>query len=1100
MKKKTLILVACILCCNRLSPVRSQEPIPRVMPVPPGPIFVNAKHVMPDGTFQGTTLTSAGLMLAPANGGYVITGTWTSPILKAIATPVWGRLSWDLGLGYAEELTNGDFETDADADGLPDGWTQDPDANIYITPALVTDGAYSGARFFRLTVTGRPPSGNLFAFHQEVAAEAGASYVLAAHVRCSPGFARTASATVHLTVRRNGSWYDSRAAYLKACYSDALNFRHGTDIWQPAQPVVFTLPDDGASYTLQVSLLFKPFPTSIAPQGYVDFDAVRLLRLPPTRVALQVRTSQDGQDWSDWSPPRYLHLIDPDTAFLLDPDFVSEGLALPNLDPRAHFFLPARHGHPCLQLRLTLSTDDPTRTPVVRSLHFDYAQGFPFLPPWDDTTDSVVNLHPFHPRFDAPAGRHGFVRTQGDRLIFENGTPARFWGAAYDVRYCWPEEQETIAARLAKFGFNLVKLTAVDGAWWNHGQNGCLDSFVAALRERGIYSYLQLASWAVITAMRSSNEARAFYTERYGTFPELQTFLDMGYDAGEKAWQLSLFAGDPKLTAFFQNYVTDVLTHVNPHTGLAYKDDPAVVLIELVNENYLTRRWASGIMPSGSLPDHYEALFDQGWHDWLRAHYASIAELKAAWDDGTGTGLLPEETEFDLVQRLPDRLGWPLTTFSRSRIRDLAQFYAERERAFYEEMAQFVHDLGVRVPVIASQHPTLLTEEWLALSPAVDVHDIHRYFDHPTGYGPAGYNVIRNLDPFLPVWAWHIFPYLGSTRLAGKPTSLSETNWALNNPHQYLLIPGLVGYASYAGIDNVVLFSYIHAGSPPQEPWEQIYLVPSVFRFHSNPLLLTATALASVAFRRGDVSPAVSVTDIRYSARGVRDRFLDHFRTSYPDLFLESGRFALKEATLTQGFHKRYAQPDPTQELVDGAPNAPDDTYVSDTGELTYSLGRRRFILDTPFTQAVAGHLAGEAIALSDLTVEGSWPEYAGVMITSLSEEPLRRTRSALIWAGGRVVNTGMWANEENTVPQDWGGEPILAEAVAVTVTLRTEMPFVKVYALDERGRRKMEVPVQKEPGAVTFILGGKYETLWYELTTGTKIYLPRVCRSSLKE
>jgi len=57
-------------------------------------------------------------------------------------------------------------------------------------------------------------------------------------------------------------------------------------------------------------------------------------------------------------------------------------------------------------------------------------------------------------------------------------------------------------------------------------------------------------------------------------------------------------------------------------------------------------------------------------------------------------------------------------------------------------------------------------------------------------------------------------------------------------------------------------------------------------------------------------------------------------------------------------------------------------------------------------------------------------------------------------------VNIGMWANEENTVPQDWGGEPILAEAVAVTITLRTEMPFVRVYALDERGQRKLEVPV----------------------------------------
>ncbi len=1109
------VLIAVVLLSAVSVVVSTADIAPRVL-ISPGPTVLDPQHHMSEGSFENTTLTPEGITLAQVNGGYVVTGTWTSPVFVASHTPVWGRLAWDVDLGYEEELVNGGFETDADGDGLPDGWTPDPQASDYMTATLVSGDAWEGRRFFRLRMKGGRLSSNLFAYHQHVVAAAGNTYVLMARVRCSPAFARTATAAMHVTVYRDGHWYASRAAYLRACYSDSLNYRHGTSIWQPTEIVVLTLPSDSATYTFRVSTLFKPFIGEAEPAGYIDVDGVRLLRLPPAWVTFQARSSQDGRTWTEWTPARYLHHGDRETAFLLTPGFdrpqttgqrhsepsappsasmqyrfyfpalpveERQEIAMTKVEPRREHFLPARQGYRYLQVRLILGNRGSSRSPTVRRLQFDYTTGIAFLPPWNDTSTTVVNSYPLHPRFDAPGGRHGFVRIRDGQLVFADGTPARFWGAAYDVRYCWPDQQVTIARRLAKFGFNLVKLTATDGAWWQQGQNGCLDTFIASLEKQGVHFYLQLAGWGMITAMRQSSDAYRFYTENYGTFPELQTFLDMGYNAGEKAWQHSLFTGDPQLLAFFQHYVADVLNHVNPQTERAYKDDPAFVLVELVNENYLTRRWVTGNMPLGSLPAHYETLFDQAWHSWLRERYGTFDALQAAWDDGTGTAFLPGERDFDHVQRQPDHLGWPppSVTFSRPRVRDLAEFYAGRERAFYEGMARYLREQGVRVPIIASQNPTLLTEEWLALSPWVTVHDIHRYFDHPRSIGPAGHTVIANLDPFLPVTSSHLFPYLGSTRLDTKPTSISETNWAVNNPHAYLHIPGLLGYAAHAGIENVVLFSYIHSGAPPQEPWKQTYLVPSTFRYHSNPVVLTGSAVASVAFRRGDVKRATVEKIIRYSQEGTRERFWDHFQAGMPDLYLESGRFVPKEATLVDGFRKYYAQSQPTQDLPGGGANAEEDTYVSDTGELSYSLGERRFTLDTPFTQGAAGYLAGQTVALQDVTITGTWPEYAGVMVTSLTDRPLRASSSALIWAAARVVNTGMWANEENTVPQDWGEAPVLAEGVAVTITLRTNLPSIHVWALDERGQRSREIPVNLRDGKATFALKPEWGTLWYE-------------------
>ncbi|MFF7851172.1 carbohydrate binding domain-containing protein [Streptomyces sp. NPDC007910] len=52
------------------------------------------------------------------------------------------------------------------------------------------------------------------------------------------------------------------------------------------------------------------------------------------------------------------------------------------------------------------------------------------------------------------------------------------------------------------------------------------------------------------------------------------------------------FYTDPRAKAAYKDYVRHVLNHVNPHTGLAYKDDPTIMSWELGNElNDMTPAW-----------------------------------------------------------------------------------------------------------------------------------------------------------------------------------------------------------------------------------------------------------------------------------------------------------------------------------------------------------------------------------------------------------------------------------------------------------------------------------------------------------------------------
>ncbi len=110
-------------------------------------------------------------------------------------------------------------------------------------------------------------------------------------------------------------------------------------------------------------------------------------------------------------------------------------------------------------------------------------------------------------------GTHGFLRTAGDRLQFEDGTPARFWGVNVMAYALFSSNQQISrhARRLAMLGFNLVRLHHHDSTRWvsptvidKHAENSRqldpvgmdrIDYWIKCLRENGIYVWLDLHSY-----------------------------------------------------------------------------------------------------------------------------------------------------------------------------------------------------------------------------------------------------------------------------------------------------------------------------------------------------------------------------------------------------------------------------------------------------------------------------------------------------------------------------------------------------------------------------------------------------------------------------
>ena len=61
---------------------------------------------------------------------------------------------------------------------------------------------------------------------------------------------------------------------------------------------------------------------------------------------------------------------------------------------------------------------------------------------------------------EKPAGKHGFMKVDGDNFRFEDGTLGKFWGVIFDGASNFPTHDyaDKVVKRLAMAGCNIIRM------------------------------------------------------------------------------------------------------------------------------------------------------------------------------------------------------------------------------------------------------------------------------------------------------------------------------------------------------------------------------------------------------------------------------------------------------------------------------------------------------------------------------------------------------------------------------------------------------------------------------------------------------------------
>lgn len=573
-------------------------------------------------------------------------------------------------------------------------------------------------------------------------------------------------------------------------------------------------------------------------------------------------------------------------------------------------------------------------------------------------------------------------------------------------------------------------------------------------------------------------------SRRYGLYIYGTT---ASYQLGRKEWNTpfqqrtvlkneTLF-GVPERRAEWKKLIVKLLTHVNPYTGIAYKDDPAFLCFEFYNEQELHLQ--DLLRSPEKYPAKTLAFINDGFVTFLRKKYKTPEKLSAQWKTTIRNF---SDVKF-YSRRNPGTFTGDWHLFCMQSAAECLDFFNSvmREIGCDRYISQYNCVPSLYLSRIRAEKTHIVS--------------MNTYFRHPSKMMTKG-SIVRQ-DSSLSSSGGDYFRKAAACRIAGMPLFVTEYNHCYWNQYEYeggLLFPAYSALQNFAGIT-------IHQ-TPVMEENRPMRL--DNFRVATSPTKRANEFLAMALFRRGDVQSSPHRVELVYPAEFFQDgnagagavntsqstlAFLTGIALRFPEFPVRPENRAQlsllpeQSAAIRSGAWSSSVESSGPGSLADSVKklrstgilsvsnptDAATQNFVSDTGELTLDTKARRLNIITPKTEAVVLKPDDNNITLRQLTVS-TVDTGCAAAVTSLDNLPLATSRHLMFVLNTNSVSDGLVLSGDRNVLIDPGKNvPPLMETARIRVSLQCSGAGWKLYPLSLSGERRKPLPVTRRNNLLEF-------------------------------
>ena len=692
---------------------------------------------------------------------------------------------------------------------------------------------------------------------------------------------------------------------------------------------------------------------------------------------------------------------------------------------------------------------------------------------------------------DAPAGKYGFVKFDGEKLIFSDRTPVKFWGVNISGNSVFTDKKsaEQWSETLANYGVNSVRFhkfttpgmqdsisTDLKDEKYNR-----MDYFSSKLKGKGIYY-----GWSPIYG----------HLPKIGDKDDLLAYneiaaADLNNHLSRSTIGLVNFSED--LQNLHSKLILNLLDHKNPYTGLRYADDPALIFVEIQNEDDIYFATTESMLKKCPT---YKKLLNNQFSDWLINKYHNQENLKKSWGtkafewgkevkgvswDLNKKNIIPVVNHgiynYEFIEAQKGSKGFPLF------LADMATFLFEKQKEYYVKLKTKIRATGYKGLILSSN--------WQAGSGIT--HYLNLYADYLTGmidrhnyYGGGTGHTLKpgkfNNDSMLQKPGSGLLS-TGMQQVSDRPFSFSE--WLSIPPNEWRAEAAPIIAAYGMGLQGWDASFSFNSETPDFTPTIQIpnKIWPGVYNVMTPSNLSLYPALARMIYRN----------DIKEGAV-ISTRFIDIKN-------LNTGKLGFNETIEQQGDVKTFQGIVPTEALAAGKilvtftdqfkkTHDPDLSTFRDlkkkiirsnTDQLLWDYSDKGFItINSPGTKGVVGFSKEKEIVLDYISIKIK-NTFAIVLLTSLDKgKSIKESKHILVITLARAKNKGMKFNSDKTKLLEVGEAPILLEPVHVELTFK-DHKIIETTILDHAGNRT-DRRIKAHRNRV-LLDGNQYKTIYYEMT-----------------